>query len=42
MKDKDKKAIIRNDKNTIPKDLKLDFKLRICFVVIIKDAKIQN
>ena len=41
-KDSDKKAIIKKDKNTIPKDLKLDFKFRTCFVDIIKDAKIQN
>tara|TARA_B100000035_G_C20699850_1_gene422166 strand:+ start:340 stop:570 length:231 start_codon:yes stop_codon:yes gene_type:complete len=38
----DKKAIIRKDKNTIPKAFKLDFKLSICFVEIIKDANIQN
>ena len=38
----DKKAIIKKDKNTIPKALKLDFKLSICFVEIIKDANIQN
>ena len=38
----DKNAIIKKDKNTIPKALKLDFKFKICFVAIIKDAKIQN
>ena len=38
----DKKAIIKNDKNTIPKDLKFDFKFKICLVDIIKAAKIQN
>ena len=38
----DKNAIIKKDKSTIPKDLKLDFKLSICFVEIIKPAKIQN
>ena len=38
----DKNAIIKKDKNTIPKALKLDFKFRICFVAIINDAKIQN
>ena len=38
----ERKAIIRNDKNKIPKDFKLDFKFNICFVDIIKDAKIQN
>ena len=41
-KDIDKKAIIKKDKNTIPNDLKLDFKFKICFVEIIKLAKIQN
>ena len=40
--DIDKKIIIRKDKKTIPKDLKLDFKLRICFVEIISPANIQN
>ena len=38
----DKKAIIKKDKRIIPKDLKLDFKFKICFVEIIKPAKIQN
>ena len=38
----DRKAIIRNDKNTIPKDFKLDFKFNTCLVDIIKPAKIQN
>ena len=38
----ERKAIIRNDKNTIPKDFKLDFKFNICFVDIIREAKIQN
>ena len=41
-KDIDKKAIIKKDKNTIPKDLKLELKFKICFVAIIKLAKIQN
>ena len=41
-KDNDKKAIIKNDKNTIPNDFKLDFRFRICLVEIIKPAKIQN
>ena len=41
-KEIDKKAIIKKDKSTIPKDLKLDFKLNICLVEIIKPAKIQN
>ena len=38
----DKMAIIKKDKNTIPKDLKFDFKFNICLVDIIKEAKIQN
>jgi len=38
----DKKAIIKKDKNTIPNDLKLDLRFKICFVDIIKAAKIQN
>ena len=42
IKEIDKKTIIRNDKNTIPKDLKLDLILKICLVDIIKAAKIQN
>ena len=41
-KDIDKKAIIKKDKKTIPKDLKLDFRLRICFVEMISPANIQN
>ena len=41
-KDIDKKAIIKKDKNTLPNDLKLDFKFSICFVEIIRPAKIQN
>ena len=42
IKDIDKKAIIKKDKKTIPKDLKFDFKFKICFVEIIKPANIQN
>ena len=38
----DKNTIIKKDKNTIPKALKLDFKFRVCLVAIINDAKIQN
>ena len=38
----DKNAIIKKDKNTIPKALKLDFKFRTCLVAIISEAKIQN
>ena len=41
-KEIDKKAIIKKDKNTIPKDFKLDFKFKICLVDIINAAKIQN
>ena len=41
-KEIDKKAIIKNDKNTIPNALKLDFRLRICLVAIIREANIQN
>ena len=41
-KEIDKKAIIKNDKKTIPNDLKFDFKLSICFVAMIRAAKIQN
>ena len=38
----DKKAIIKKDKNIIPKALRFDFKFKICFVEIIKAANIQN
>ena len=41
-KDIDKNAIIKKDKKTIPNDLKLDFKFKICFVEIINPANIQN
>ena len=41
-KEIDKNAIIKNDKNTTPKDLRLDFKDKICFVDMINPAKIQN
>ena len=40
--DIDKNAIIKKDKNIIPKALKLDFKFKICFVEIIRAANIQN
>ena len=33
---------VKKAKNTIPKDLKFDFKLCICLVAMIKAAKIQN
>ena len=42
IRDNDKIAIIKKDRKTIPKDLKLDFKFKICFVEIIKPANIQN
>ena len=35
-------TIIKKDKKTTPRDLKLDFRFKICLVDIIKDAKIQN
>ena len=38
----DRKAIIKKERKTTPKALKLDFKFNICFVEIIRDAKIQN
>jgi len=38
----DKIAIIKKDKKTIPKDLNPDLRFNICFVEIIKAAKIQN
>ena len=41
-KEIDKNAIIKKDKNTIPKDFKFDLRFKICFVDIIKAAKIQN
>ena len=42
MKDIDRNAIIKNDKNTMTNALKLDFRFNICLVEIIKEAKIQN
>ncbi len=41
-KEIDKKAIIKKDKKTIPKDLKFDLRFKTCFVAIIKAANIQN
>ena len=38
----DKKAIIKNDKKTIPKDLIFDLRFKISLVEIINAAKIQN
>jgi hypothetical protein len=35
-------AIIKKDRKTIPKALKLDFKFKICFVEIMSEANIQN
>ena len=40
-KDIDIKAIIKNDRNTIPKALKPDLRFNICLVEMIKAAKIQ-
>ena len=34
--------MIKKDKKTILKDLKLDLRFKICFVEIINPAKIQN
>jgi len=34
--------IVKKDKNIIPKALKLDLIFNICFVDIIREAKIQN
>ncbi len=41
-KDTETIAIIKKDRKTTPKDLKLDFRFKICFVAIISDANIQN
>jgi hypothetical protein len=41
-KEIDKKAIIKKDKKTIPKDLKFDLRFNMCLVEIINAAKIQN
>ena len=41
-KEIDKKAIIKKDKKTIPKDFIFDFKFNTCLVEIINPAKIQN
>jgi hypothetical protein len=41
-KEIDKNAIIKKDKKTIPKDLKLDFRFKTCFVEMINPANIQN
>ena len=40
--DIERKAIIKKAKKTIPKDLKLDFRFKTCFVEMIKLANIQN
>ena len=34
--------VIKKDRNIIPKDLKFDFRFKICFVDIISAANIQN
>ena len=41
-KDTDNIASIKNDKNIIPKDLKLDFNCNTSLVEIIRDAKIHS
>ena len=41
-KEIDKKAMIKKDKNTIPKDFRLDLRFKTCFVDNISAAKIQN
>jgi len=41
-KDIERKAIIKNAKNTIPNDLKLDLRFKTCFVEMINPANIQN
>ena len=41
-KDTDKIAIIKKDKNTMPKDFKFDLRFKICFKDTIKEAKIHN
>ena len=40
--DIDKNAIIKKERNTIPKDLKFDLRFNICLVEMIKAANIQN
>ena len=40
--DTERIARIKNDRKTIPKDLKFDFKFKTCFVDIIREANIQN
>ena len=42
MKAIDRNAIIKKERKTTPKALKLDFKFNICLVEIINEAKIQN
>ena len=42
MKAAERNAIIRKERKTTPKALKLDFKFSICLVEIIREAKIQN
>ena len=38
----ERKTIIKKERKTTPKALKLDFKFNICLVEIINEAKIQN
>ena len=40
--DIERKAIIKKAKKTIPNDLKLDLRFKICFVEIINPANIKN
>ena len=40
--DTERIARIKNDRKTIPKDLKFDFKFKTCFVDMIREANIQN
>ena len=41
-KETDKKAIIKKDKKTTPKDLKFDFIFNTCLVAMINEANIHN
>ena len=42
MNARERKTIIRKERKTTPKALKLDFKFNNCLVEIIREAKIQN
>ena len=41
-KETDRKAIIKKDKKTTPKDLKFDFIFKTCLVAMINEANIHN